>query len=170
MFLQLKGQPPFSLGGCFNLSELTLDMECTDSCAVTTSFNILSTLDQIQRSRLEWIRLTTSCVYQWVCKGSRIERAQAWGNLDNILSELAGVAMSMGGKRLTFAFVCTRGHEKCISVGMKWLPELLPRFYELGLLCLDHGRGRLKIVADYGCSCSHIPICIEEGHNGPSPG
>jgi len=169
MFVQLEDKPLFSLGGCFNLSELTLDMKYTSSCIVTTSISILSTLDPIQGGRLEWVRLTTSCVYRWLCKKSRTELAQLWGNLDAILSELAKVAMSVEGKRLTFVLVSTEIHEKCIVFGRKRLPELLPRFHELGLLRVDQARGSLKIASCCGGSCSHVPICMED-HNDPSPG
>ena len=168
MFRPLKDQPPFSLGGCFNLSELTLDMEYTGSCIVTASISILSTLDPVQRSRLEWVRLTAGCVYQWLCKKSRTELAQPWGNLDAILSELAKVAKSMEGKRLTFVLVSTEIHEKCISFGRKRLPELLPRFHESGSLRVDQGRSSLRITTDCGGSCSHVPICTEEDYNAPS--
>ena len=47
-------------------------MKSTDSCVVTTSANLLLTLDPIQRSRMEWIRLTTNCAYRrWLCEKSR---------------------------------------------------------------------------------------------------
>ena len=170
MFRPLKDQSPFNLGGCFNLTELTLDMEYTSSCIVTTSVGILSTLDPIQRSRLKWIRLTTSCVYQWLCKKSRTELAQLWGYLDAILSELAKVTMNMEGKRLTFVLVSTGIHEKCISFGRKRLPELLPHFYELGSLLVDQGRSSLRIATDCNGSCFHVPICTEEDYNDPSRG
>ena len=170
MFVQLEDRPLFSLGGCFNLTELTLDMEHAGSCIVTTAISILSTLDPIQPGRLEWIRLATSCVYRWLCKKSRTKRAQLWGNLDAILSELAKVAMSMEGKRLTFVLVSTEIHEKCISFGRKRLPELLPRFHELGLLRVDRGRGSLKIATDCGGSCSHVPTCMEEDYDDPPRG
>lgn len=144
-------------------------MEHAGSCIVATSVNILSTLNPIQHSRLEGIRLVTSCFYQWFCKKSRTERAQAWRTLDTILSELAKVAMSIGGKRLTFVLVSVGIHkEKCMSFGRKWLPELLPRFHELGSLRADYRRSRFKVAADRGFSCSHGPICMGEDHNDPS--
>jgi len=165
------GQPPFSLEGCFNLSELTLDMSRANSCIVTTSFDIISTLDPIQRSRLEWIKLTTSCVYQRTRVGSRTALAQTWGNLDTVPSGLAKVAISMRRKRLTFVLVSTGTHkEECISFERKWLPELLPRFHELGSSRVDYGRGRLTLAADYDCFCCHVTTCMGKDFNDPSRG
>ena len=155
---RIGGQPLFSLGGCFNLSELSLDMKSTWLCIVTTSANILSTLDPIQRSRLEWIRLTTSCAYLWLRKESRTELARSWKNLDAVLSELADVTTKRG-KRLTFVLVSAGGHKDgCISFGRRWLPELLPRFCELGSLRLDFGRSRPNPVPQHG----RILGCIKE--------
>lgn len=132
-FSGAENHPPFSLEGCFNLSELTLDMERTDSCIVTTSVNILSTLDPLQRNRLERITLTTSCVHRWFCKGPRTELTRVWGDLDIVLSELTKAAIGMRGKRLTFVLVSTGGHkEGCISFGRKWLPKMLPIFMNWG--------------------------------------
>ena len=104
-----EDQPPFSLEGCFNLSELTLDMERTSSCIVTTSVHILSTLDPTQCNRLECIRLVTSCVCQWFREESRTKFAQAWGDLDIVLSELTKAAVGMKGKGLTFVLVSAGG-------------------------------------------------------------
>jgi len=79
--------------------------------------------------------------------------------------------MSREGKRLTFVLTSTGVHEKCIPFGRKWLPELLPRFHELGSLrVVDQGRGLRKIVADCDGSCYHVPDCAEEDYNGPSQG
>ena len=171
MFLPLRGHPPFSLRDCFNLSELTLDMERTSSCIVSTIASILSTLGPTQRCRLERIKLTTSCVYRWVCKESRRELAQAWGDLDTILSELAKVAITMWGKRLTFTLMSAGIREgECVSFGRKWLPELLPHFHELGLLHIDRGSTFLRLAADCNNACSHPPICMDEDYNHPSSG
>ena len=166
----MADQPPFSLEGCFNLSDLTLDMEHTDSCVVKTSADVLSTLDIIQRSRLERVTVVTNCVYQWICTKSRAELAQAWGNLDIVLSELAKVAISMKGKGLAFSLVSPGVHkEKCTFFGRKWLPKLLPRFHELGSLCVDDGRDHLKHPA-HGCFCHHRPTCMGEDFGDPSRG
>ena len=156
----MGSRPPFSLEGCFNLSELSLDMKSIKSCIVTTSTDILLTLDPIQRSRLEFVRLTTRCTYQWLGEGYRSGFAQTWGNLDTVLSGLANVATKRRGKGLTFILVSTGEHkEGCISFGRKWLPEMLPRFRELGSLCLNHAQRRLLPVDDdgrvrfYGLNC-----------------
>ena len=135
----------FSLGDCFNLSELSLDMVGNrHSCILTTSVNILLTLNPIQHSRLESFRLTTKCAYQWLDEGSRSELVRAWGNLDTVLSELAKVVTERRGKRLTFVLASTGKHEEgCISFGRKRLPDMLPRFCELGSLHLDYGGDRL---------------------------
>ena len=169
MYRPLRDQPPFSLEGCFNLSELTLVMDYTTSRPVATSISILSTIDPIQCSRLERVGLTTECAYRWLCKRSRDEFAQLWGKLDDILSELAKVAMSREGKRLTFVLTSAGIHEKCIPFGRKWLPELLPRFHELGSLRVDR-QGLRKIVADCDGFCDHVPACTEEDYNDPSQG
>jgi len=156
----LGNQPLFSLGGCFNLSELSLDMESTKLCIVTTSTGILSTLDPTQRNRLEWIRLTTSCAYLWLREESRTELARAWKDLDAILS---GVATKRRGRRLIFVLVSAGGHkEGCISFGRRWLPELLPRFRELGSLRLDFGRSRPNPVPKKDRILHHQQGCTKE--------
>ena len=75
--LGLIDQPLFSLGGCSDLSELGLGVESTDSRIVTTSADILSNLDPIQRNRLRWISLAMDCIYRWLCVKSRIELTRA---------------------------------------------------------------------------------------------
>jgi len=132
-----------------------------DSCILTISANILLTLDPIQHSRLELFRLTTNCAYQWLCEGSRSELARAWGNLDVVLSDLAKVVTERRGKRLTFVLASTGKHEEgCISFGRKWLPDMLPRFRELGSLHLDYGVNRLH-PAPNGRSRPHGPNCVK---------
>jgi len=112
-------------------------MESTDSCIVTTSANILLTLDPIQHSRLGRIRLITNCAYRWLCKKPRFELTRAWERLDTVLSDLAQVAIGRR-RRLTFVLVSAGEHkEGCISFGRKWLPELLPCFCGFGTLRLD---------------------------------
>jgi len=156
-------QPPFSLGGCSNLSELSLDMENTDSCIVTTSTAILLTLDPIQCSRLGWIRLTTGCVYRWLCEKSRTELTRAWGSLDTILSDLAQAVSTGRRRKLTFVLVSTGEHkEGCISFGRKWLPELLPLFRRLGTLRLDCGPSRPHPALSGTRSRPHGPNCMKE--------
>lgn len=156
-----ENEPLFSLAGCSNLSELTLDMEHTRSCLVTTTTNILSTLGPLQHTRLECIRLTTKCFYQWICGGTRDRPIPAWSNLDATLSKLAKVAIDIGERRLTFVltFMC---NGECIPFARKWLPELLHRFHGLGELHVEYGQGRPKTDGDRSCFCGHGPICPED--------
>jgi hypothetical protein len=163
VFRRSEGQPLLNLRGCFNLSELTLDMERTSSCIVTTSTNVLLTLDQTQPSRLECIKLVTGCVYRWFCKEARTQLARAWEGLDIVLSELAKVVIGTGGKRLTFILVSAGGHkDECIPFGRKWLFDLLPRFHELGALRIEYEPSRLQHDSGYGCFCSHGLDCRNE--------
>lgn len=153
-----KNEPLFSLRGCSNLSVLSLDMERTNLCLVTTTAGILSTLGPIQHTRLEWVRLATKCLYRWICRGSRDRLIPAWSSLDTTLSELARVTFCVNEKRSTFVLVSVCNGE-CIPFARKWLPELLPRFHGLGELRIGHERSRLKTDNDRGCSCDHEPIC-----------
>jgi hypothetical protein len=104
-------------------------------CLVTTSANILSTLRPTQQTHLEWVRLTTECVYEWICKRFRFDLMPAWRNFNTILSELANVAIGWQ-KRLTLVLtsVCDG---VCVPLGREWLCELLPLFYELGELYVE---------------------------------
>jgi hypothetical protein len=156
--------PPFNLGGCFNLTELTLDMERAFLCLVTTTASILAPLDPLQHTRLERIRLTTSCVYQWICKGSRDRLTQAWKNLDAILSKLAEVTIGIRDKKLTLVLgtVCDG---MCIPFGKKWLPELLPRFHRSGELRVEYERCLLENCRNGGCFCDHEPACLGEEYD-----
>lgn len=155
LFQQPDDQLPFSLGGCFNLSELTLDMVGTHLCIATTSVDILSTLDPIRGCRLQRIRLTTSCTHRFFRKKPRTELAQTWGNLDFVLSELAKVA-TRGGGGLTVVLLSTGKHkEGCLASGKKWLSELLPRFRGLGSLRIGHGRSYHHRVHWGGCVYEH---------------
>lgn len=152
----------FSLGGCFNLSELTLDTEDTEGPSlslVTTFTDILSTLDPKRDTRLEWVKLVITCIHRFLCKGSWNQLAQAWSHLDIILAKLAKVA----GRRLTF--VLTSMHKgKCVSFGRKRLPEFLPRFCELGEFRVEYERTLLEADTYHDCFCDHEPICLEEGY------
>lgn len=84
-----------------------------------------------------------------------------------ILSELAKVANDTEGKKLTFVLAPTH-KTKCMSFGKKWLPELLPRFHELGELRVEYERGRLQTQTDHECFCNHAPTCQEKVYNNPS--
>ena len=137
-------------------------MKSTDSCVVTTSANVLLTFDPIQHSRLEWIRLTTNCAYRWLCEKSRTELPRAWGSLDAVLSDLAQVAIGKR-RRLSFVLISTGEHkEGCISFGRKWLPELLPRFHDLGTLRLDCEPCRPHPASNGVRSRPHGSNCMKE--------
>lgn len=147
----------FSLDGCLNLSELTLDMEDTDLCLLTTSTDILSTFDRTQGARLKRIKLITTCIYKWLCNGSRDQLAQAWSNLDTILSKLARVVNTTDGEKLTFSLASAQGG-KCVPFGRKWLPERLHCFHQLGESRVEH----LEADSSHLCLCDHGKICLEE--------
>ena len=139
-------------------------MERTRLCLVTATASILSTLGPIQHTRLEWVRLASKCVCQWICKRSRDRLTPAWGNLDTTLSGLAKVAMSSKEKRLTFLLVASTCNGECIPFGRRLLPELLPRFHGLGELRVEYERGLLKADGKGGCFCDHEPSFLEEGY------
>jgi len=134
-----------------------------DSCILTTSADILLTLDPIQHTRLESFRLTTNCAYRWLREESQSELARAWGNLDVVLSDLANVVTERRrGEGLTFVFASTGKHEEgCISFARKWLPDMLPRFRELGLLHLDYGGDRLHLAPNGSRPRPHGPNCMK---------
>jgi len=68
MEVVIKPKHLFSLKACSNLSELTLDMESSESCAVRDSIFILSTLDPTRSSRLGKIVLQARYVSRWFNK------------------------------------------------------------------------------------------------------
>jgi len=162
MEVDVEPEHLFSLKGCSNLSELTLDMELSESCAVQDSIFILSTLDPTRQSHLGKIVLEARYVGRWFDKDgptdigdkrnkdedeedeSEEEDRVNWEGLDTVLSRLAEVS-SIGGKRLTFVLVVLEwgGDEnsELVPTARKWLPKLLPRFNELGLLHVHYGRG-----------------------------
>ena len=83
-----------------------------------------------------------------------------------ILSELAKVASSVEGEKLTL--VLASAHKKCVSSGRKRLPEYLPRFHGLGELRVEHEPGCLEVDAGQGCSYDHESVSIEGGYGNPS--
>lgn len=133
-------QPPFSLEGCFNLSELTLDLRQTNSCILKTSTSILSSLGPTRSIRLEEITLYTSLVYQFFGEEARVDLARDWEDLDTTLSKLATASVNTTGNRLVFSLVPGAAHpEECLAFVREWLPELLPRFRELGSFSVHRG-------------------------------
>lgn len=157
----------FSLGGRPNLSEITLEVERDNSCLVTTSADILSTIDPTQHARLERIKLMTECVHQWICEKSRDRLAQAWRHLDITLSELARVTLSAKGEKLV-VFLTSTHEEKCITLGRNWGPELLPCFHAVGEPHVEFERGRPKVDSDRGCVCCHESTSPQEEYDDAS--
>jgi len=135
-------------------------MEHTESHIIHHSISVLSTLDPAQSSRLGKITLEVWCVSQLFNKdgpvedeGSEVEEEfdeddpinleeRGWEGLDTVLSKLAEASISMRDKRLAFTLVIMkqRGNERLLSTARKWLPEVLPRFNELGLLHVHYTR------------------------------
>lgn len=173
-----------SLKGCSNLSEVTLDMERAELCVVRSAISILSTLDPARSSRLEKIILEANYVSGWFDKdgqpssgeGGRVnddEDIQAdsvddnedWEGLDTVLSGLAKASISARGKRLTFTLVVVEwcNDKGLMSVVRKWLPKLLPRFNESGLLHVHHERGdSCRRAVDDSCLRHDKPDCLRE--------
>jgi hypothetical protein len=102
--------------------------------------------------------LISTCIYKWICKGSRDQLARAWSNLDIVLSE---VANRTEGRKLTFSLASVQ-KGMCVPSGEKWLPELLPLFHQLGELRVEYERGRWEAETGRGCVCDHRPSCVEE--------
>lgn len=149
----------FSLGDCSNLSELTLGV-VEGSRFATVSSNILSTLDPKRSTRLKRITLITKCIHQWLCTGSRNPLTPGLSNLDVTLSELAGVPKSIKEKKLTLV-VASMKQGRCMSFGREWLPELLPRFHELGKAHVGYRLGDSEADTDHRCFCDRGPSCLE---------
>jgi hypothetical protein len=168
MEVDIEPEHLFSLEGCSNLSELTLDMEHSESCSVRDSIYILSTLNPGQLSGLGKIVLETSYVGRWFIEDSQAndeEDDQAdseeddhaggkvdWEGLDTVLSKLAKASISKG-ERLTFTLVVMRWGDnyKLMPTVRNWLPKQLAHFYELGLLHVHYGRGGYCRAVDGGC-------------------
>ena len=164
--LEVEIQPEdlFSLEDASNLSELTLDMERSESCAIRDSIYILSTLDPVRSSRLGKITLEARYVSRWFNKDGPIEVKEKekdeeegdeedWEGLDTVLSKLAKVSINMRGKRLAFILVVLKWscNEELVSATRKWLPKLMPRFNELGSLHVHYERGGICRAIDEDC-------------------
>ena len=147
MEVEIEPEHLFSLRGCLNLSELILDMERSESCAVQDSISILSTLNPAQSGHLAKIVVMYSYVGRWFnegcvdsgedsdedCVGSG---KKDWEGFDTVLSKLANASSDTRGERLTFTLVVTRwcDNGNLIPTVREWLPKQLPRFNGLGLL------------------------------------
>jgi hypothetical protein len=142
MEVNIEPEHLFSLEDCSNLSELTLNMEHSDSCSFQDSTYILSTLDPARSSGLGKIVLYTNYVDLQFNKDGQINDDDFEG-LDTVLSRLAKATIGMGEEKLTFTLVVIKwGDNKKLMPRVRiWLPKLLPRFNELGLLHVHYGRG-----------------------------
>jgi len=70
----------------------------------------------------------------------------------------------MREKRLAFTLVVMkqRGNQGLLSTVRSWLPKILPRFNELGLLHVHYTRGAHCGVVDDSCLCDDEPDCLAE--------
>ena len=162
----------FSLEDCSCLSELTLDMEHVESCVVQNSVFILSTLDPARSRCLRKIVLEAWYFHRWFTSDGPVnyekeeeeeeegDKKVDWEELDTVLSKLAKASSSARGKRLTFILVVLK-YKELISTMRKWLPKLLPRFNEVGLLHVHYGRGSCCQATDDtdGCLSHDRPDC-----------
>ena len=178
MDIQIEPQHLPSLEGCSNLSELTLDMERSESRALYDSTSILSTLDPTQSRRLGKIVLEVAYVSRWFDKDGTVkdkseeldedednpDRKERWKELDAVLSGLAEASLHTGDKRLTFTLVVLRrgDNHMLMPVVRKWLPKLLPRFNELGLLHVYYTRSAPRCRAVDDCLRADKPDCLAE--------
>ena len=167
MVVEVEPQHLFTLEDCSNLSELTLEMEHSESNAVQDSISILSTLDPARSGRLVKIVLEANYVSRWFNEDGQPDRGENWEGLDSVLSKLANASTSTERKGLTFILVVMEWCEtkelmsELMSTVRKWLPELLPRFNELGLLHVHYVRGGPCRAVD-GCLPRDKPGCLGE--------
>lgn len=158
----------FSLEGCSSLSELILDMARSELCAVRDSISILSTLDPEGMNRLEKIVLKYNYVGRWFDKNDQLagedDEVEDWEGLDDLLTQLANTSIAAREKRLTFTLVVSGYHDigKTMSMLRGWLPKMLPRFHELGLLHIHRDGGNHCRVVDDSCLHHHKPECLKE--------
>jgi hypothetical protein len=142
MEIDVEPEHLFSLEDCSNLSELTLDMACSESCPIQDCIYILSTLDPARPGGLGNIVLEARYVGSWFNKDGQADGEKDWKGLDAVLSQLAKASISERGERLTFTLVVVGwlNNYELMSTVRKWLPGLLPRFNELGSLHVHYGR------------------------------
>ena len=184
MEIEIEQEHLPSLDGCSNLSELTLDMEHSESNALRDAIAILSTLDPARSARLGKIALEVRYVGRWFNENGNCEededeedeeefdedgsaglKKESWDRLDTILSKLAEASISMREKRLTFTLMVMEwsGNKKLMPVARVWLPKLLPRFNGLGLLHVHYVRGSHCRAVDDSCLLHDKPGCLTEG-------
>jgi hypothetical protein len=109
--------------------------------------------------------LEANYVGGWFNKDGQVDGEEDWEGLDTVLSELAEASISTREKRLTFTLVVVKCHnnERFMPAVRKWLPKLLPRFSELGLLHVHYMRGGCCRAVDDGCLHHDKPDCLREG-------
>ena len=163
MEVDVEPEHLFSLEDCSNLAELTLDMDRSESCVVQDSISILSTLNPARLGHLGRILLKADYVSRWFNEDGQADGEENWEGLDTVLSKLANAFTSKRGKRLTFTLVVVKWDEtgKLMPMVRKWLPKLLPRFNELGLLHIHYQRGGLCRTVDDGRLCHDKPDCLK---------
>lgn len=159
-------------------------MERSESCAVQDSISVLSTLDPARLNHLGKIVLKYNYVGQWfnedgpaARRGTRADseddqtgseddqaNSEDWEGLDIVLTNLANAYISTKKKRLTFTMVVLRWCDdgKVVSTVRKWLPKMLPRFNELGLLHVHYERGNRCRAIDDSCLRHDKPECLGE--------
>jgi len=148
-------------------------------CSFNDCVSILSTLDPARSSRLEKIVLEVTYL-EWFSKDGPAEdeedegalgddspagRKKRWEGLDAVLSDLAEATMRPRDERLTFTLVVLRGwrdNRELMPTMRKWLPKLLPRFNELGLLHVHYMRGGHCRTVNDGCLGHEKPGCLAE--------
>jgi len=195
MEVDVEPEHLFSLKDCSNLSELTLDMRNSESHASRDSTFVLSTLDPARLSHLGKIMLRYNYVGRWFNEDGQFDEGNGraggedadsdddqadseygegdgkkdWEGLDTVLAKLAKASIRMRKKRLTFTLVALKwgDNNKLMPTVRKWLPKLLPRFNELGLLHVHYGGGRDCRAVDDSCLRHDKPECLKEDfHDG----
>lgn len=190
MEIDVEPEHLFSLEDCSGLSELTLDMENSESSVVRDTISVLSTLNPARLGHLERIVLKANYVGRWFNKDgqpnndeddqadgdedsgdedsggedSQADVKEDWEGFDKILFKLANASTSTRGKRLTFVLVVVQFWEtkNLMQTVRKWLPKLLPCFNELGLLHVHHQRGGLCRTVDDSHLSHDKPDCLKE--------
>ena len=163
-------------------------MEHSESNAIQDSISILSTLDPTRSSSLGKITLEVRYVGRWFDKRGPVDdeedsgedleedseelgeddqadhKERGWEGLDTILSRLADASIRTRERRLTFTLVVMEwsGNKKLMPTVRKWLPKLLPRFNESGLLHVHYMRDGQCRAIDDGCLHNEKPGCLAE--------
>lgn len=175
----IRADELFSLEDCSNVSSLTLETGLSDFCAIRDSIFLLSTLDRAPPRQLKEIILEgyfTSLVDDeegplhaevWEGdedddEGEELDERVNWREFDVVLAKLAKASIRMRGKRLTFVLVAlkTRENEELMLTIRTRLPELLPRFNDLGLLHVHHRPDTPCRAVDDSPTCFDKPDCL----------